>query len=99
MKNWVFNEPPNAVVFAHRTIVEQIKPILIFGKYLDGSFCAYTGEEVVDAEREIACIALSHIVEFDPTVCELADIPPGWWAVRESSESPWRREEIPEEEL
>lgn len=99
MNDWPFSVPPNMVTFAHRTIAEGKKPVLIFGRYPDGSYCAYTGEEVVDAESEIACACLSHIVEIDPTICELADIQPGWWAVRDTPDSPWVREQIPEEEL
>ena len=87
------------VVFAHRTIAAGEKPLLIFGRYPDGSYCAYTGDEVVDAEREIACVYLSHIVDVEPAVCELADIPHGWWAVRETESSAWVREPIPPEEL
>lgn len=99
MNEWKFPEPPNMVVFAHRSIAEGKMPVLIFGRYPDGSYCAYTGEEVVDAEREITCVGLSHIVDADPTVCELADIQPGWWAIRETTSSGWVRELIPEEEL
>lgn len=87
------------VVFANRTIAEGKEPVLIFGRYPDGSYCAYTGEEVVDAEREITCVCLSHIVGADPTVCELADIQLGWWAIRETTSSPWVREQIPADEL
>jgi len=99
MSDWPFPCPPNTVVFAHRTIAEGEKPALIFGRYPDGSYCAYTGDDVVDAEREITCVCLSHIVDVEPGVCDLADIQPGWWAVRETASSPWVREQIPPEEL
>ena len=99
MNDWPFSVPPNIVVFAHRTIAEGKMPVLIFGRYPDGSYCAYTGEEVVDAENEITCVCLSEIVDVAPTVSECADIQPGWWAVRENSSSPWVRELIPEDEL
>jgi hypothetical protein len=99
MTQWPFTAPPNAVTFAHRTVAECEKPVLIFGLYPDGSYCAYTGEEVVDAEREIVCVCLSHILEIEPSVVELADLPVGWWAVRESLVSPWVREQIPDDEL
>jgi hypothetical protein len=68
------------VVFAHRTIAEGKKAVRIFGRYPDGSYCAYTGDEVVDAECEITCVRLSHIVDVESAVCELADIQLGWWA-------------------
>ena len=93
------SDPPDTVAFVHRTIAEGEKPVLTFGRYPDGSLCAYTGVAVVDAEREFACVCLSHIVDVEPAVGELADIPPGWWAVRETASSPWVREQIPPEEL
>jgi hypothetical protein len=34
---------------------------------------------------------LEEIVEHDPTVCDLADLPCGWCAEREAIGSPWKR--------
>lgn len=99
MNQWPFDAPPNIATFAHQTVADGEKPVLIFGRYPDGAFCAYTGEEVVDAEREITCVCLSHIVDIEPAVIELADLPIGWWAVRKSLDSPWVREKIPDDEL
>lgn len=99
MDIWPFSAQPNVVTYAHRTIADREKPILIFGQYPDGAFCAYTGEDVVDADHEIICVCLSHIVEIEPSVMILADLPVGWWAVRESPDSPWIREQIPDDEL
>lgn len=38
-------------------------------------------------------VSLEEIYLHDATVAEVADIPPGWRAIRESFGSPWRREE------
>jgi hypothetical protein len=84
MSNWPFSDPPSMVVLAHCTIAEEEKPVLIFGRYPDGSYCAYTGDGVVDAEIEIACVCLFHIVDLDPAVRELTDIQLGWWALHAS---------------
>ncbi len=99
MDFWPFAVPPDFVTFAHRTVADNEKPILIFGRYPDGAYCAYTGEEVVNAEREITCVCLSHIFDVEPSVIALADLPIGWWAVRESPDAPWVREKIPDDEL
>ncbi|WP_201766793.1 hypothetical protein [Rhodopirellula sp. SWK7] len=37
-------------------------------------------------------VALSEVVARDPSVCDLADLPLGWQAVRRDVESPWERE-------
>jgi len=37
-------------------------------------------------------VALKGIVSRDPSVCEVADLPPGWFAHRHSVTAPWVRE-------
>ena len=45
-----------------------------------------------DASEDDACIvALDEIVAKDPSVVELADLPPGWHAWRRLRASPWLR--------
>jgi hypothetical protein len=45
-----------------------------------------------DAQENDACVVgLQEIVSRDPSVLELADLPPGWHAWRSSSASPWQR--------
>ena len=41
-------------------------------------------------------IALHEAVELDPSLLQLADLPVGWHAVRDSPDDPWRREVIDE---
>jgi hypothetical protein len=38
-------------------------------------------------------VALEEIVEIDPTVLEIADLPPGWRAIRERVGGAWLRSE------
>ena len=38
-----------------------------------------------------ALVGLGTIVRHDPSVLELADMPPGWSATRATKDSPWRR--------
>ncbi len=44
-------------------------------------------------EQDAAIVSLRSIVELDPSVSELADLPLGWSASRESPNSPWHRSE------
>ena len=39
-------------------------------------------------------VALHEVVELDPSVLQLADLPVGWRALRDSPERPWKREAI-----
>lgn len=40
-------------------------------------------------------VSLKTIVQIDPTVLEVADLPPGWQATRDTAESPWKRSLCP----
>jgi hypothetical protein len=40
-----------------------------------------------------AIMGLREVIEQDPTLLELADLPEGWIAVRESPSAPWFRKE------
>ncbi len=42
-------------------------------------------------EADAAVVGLGEIVQLDPTVIEVADMPPGWHAWRHSPLSPWQR--------
>jgi hypothetical protein len=40
-------------------------------------------------------VCLHHIVDKDPSITELVDLPLGWYAVREKVTDPWKREISP----
>jgi hypothetical protein len=42
-------------------------------------------------EANAALVALKTIVALDPTVLEVADLPPGWIATRDKVGGAWRR--------
>jgi hypothetical protein len=44
-------------------------------------------------ESEAAVVALRTMVEHDPSIAILADLPLGWCAWREARGAPWRRAE------
>jgi hypothetical protein len=52
-----------------------------------GSFCPGVDVAVEDA----LVLALSEIVDLDPSVAALASLPAGWYAYRESPHDPWIR--------
>ena len=47
------------------------------------------GGDVVMEDAAVVC--LNEIVKLDPTVVEVADLPPGWAAWREAKDAPWQR--------
>jgi hypothetical protein len=95
---WLFDQPPNCAAITLRQIVREGVPVLLVThdeddhgwQFLDGS------ETPNDEDAVIVC--MSHVVESDPTLHELADLPPGWRAWRGAVGQPWVREVSPPEE-
>ena len=89
-KDWLFKEPENVAVFTTTGIVLNQHPILyVFHDSDDGSWQFQSGEEVLEIESKV--VSLSRIVKLDPSVKELANLPLGWIAIRESPDQPWKR--------
>ncbi len=87
---WPFDQPQNCAVITVKSIVRGGKPILYVAlddedddwQFLDGG----------DAQEENAMVvSLSSMVERDPSLRELADLPPGWSAKRKAPSDPWQR--------
>jgi hypothetical protein len=90
---WPFEDRRNTAVFTTRGIVEEGKPILfVTHDQHDGAWEFHTRKTVRLSEARI--VALDEIMVRDPSIGEVADLPPGWSAIRDSITSPWKRQPI-----
>src|SRR5215470_14700765 len=91
--NWLFDDPPNVAVFTTKLIAAQQQPVLLVTHDDDGAwqFLPLKGELRI---RDAAVVSLRSMIERDRTLAELADLPVGWRAWRESQDSPWLRKQI-----
>ncbi len=92
---WPFDQPPNCATFVTRSLIEEKSPILFVSHDEDDH--GWQFHDTLDAtKQEDACIVcLSHVLELDPSMKELADLEPGWVAWRTSISQPWVREPAP----
>jgi hypothetical protein len=89
--NEAFDEPSNRAVITVRQIVYEGQPVLHVTHDLDDHGWQFLGAG--DAKVEDAMvITLSEILQIDPTLSELANLPPGWHAWRASARHEWIRE-------
>jgi len=90
---WPFTEPRNHAAFLTREVLEEIEPILhvIHDEDGDWQFIGLTDGSIANARL----VCLEHPINMDSSVSELADLPPGWHAIRESPKHGWRREPDP----
>lgn len=88
-----FSETPELGVFTSDRVVNGREPICLVFHHENGDWEFVTGKE--EGSSEISLIHVGHIIESDPSIAVLADLPSGWKAWRESSASDWVREPTP----
>ncbi len=94
--DWKFPVPPHTGVFTTKRITNGEEPILsVYHEEADGAwhFCGSS-----DSSRESAAfVCFHHITDKDKTIVELADLPKGWLARRDTPTAQWVREIQPPE--
>lgn len=87
---WPFEDLPNVAVITSTDILNHGKPILFVSHDADdGAWQFHTGEDL--SIDRAATVALARIVALDPSVKELADLPLGWIATRQTLTASWVR--------
>lgn len=87
---WPFGDAPNVMCFTVRSIISASKPLLmVHHDAEDGTWSFLTGEPIDMSEAML--VSLKSMVERDESLRDLADLPPGWTAVRLATEASWMR--------
>lgn len=95
MKNdlqWQFDDQPNTAVLANRKI-------FLSGEWIayvshdsdDGCWQFHTNQSEALIETDAVLISLQSVVNLDPSIMALADLPLGWCAWRYSIEDVWKK--------
>ena len=83
-----------------RQVLDGSEPILLVTHDSEDHGWQFIGSSGASS-ADLKIVALEEIVQLDPTVLEVADLEPGWQAVRDSVGNPWMRRlrpPIPEDE-
>jgi hypothetical protein len=92
MNAWLFSEPESVATITVKQIITDHAPILhVCHDNEDGGWQFLTGGDSETADAML--VALREIVEIDPSIMELADLPEGWQATRQYVGGPWKRTE------
>lgn len=90
MNDWQFDDPPNVAVITTRQVIEEDYPILyVSHDEDDGGWQVLCGTTNETSDGRV--ISLRSAVEKEPKLVELADLPLGWCAYRESKDQSWQR--------
>ncbi len=92
MATWPFEDPPNVATFTLRDIIDGKRPILFVTHDDDDGSWQFTDGRQAPDPKDAALVGLGCVLDLDPSIAELADLPIGWWAWRDSVDEPWQRE-------
>jgi hypothetical protein len=90
---WPFDQAPNVAAITTRQVIEDGYPILRVVHYEDDHSSAFTCGTTNDT-ADGRVVGMKTALALDPTIAEIADLPPGWGAWREHVDGEWRRYEI-----
>ena len=94
--DWKFPDPPHTGVFLSETVHTGAEPVTYVSHDAEDGAWQFLGDSMSDGGGPvISCF--HHPIDRDPTLAELADLPPGWYAQRDKAGEPWvRRERMPD---
>lgn len=87
---WPFDQPENCEVITTKGVLKDHIDIVYVSHDSDDDGWQFHCAGDVRIE-DAMLVALKNIVSHDPTVLQIADIPPGWIAVRKNKHSEWER--------
>ena len=93
MNSWRFDQPRNCAVLTTTHVIKEGQDITcVFHDADDHGWQLHSEGGKTVAEHLV--VSLGEIVRHDPSVLEVADLPPGWKAWRKEKEAAWRRAEV-----
>jgi hypothetical protein len=91
LSDWKFQDPPHTGVYTTKRIMNEEEPILYVSHDEDGAWQFHGASESKAESAGVTCF--HHLVDSDPSLGQLHDLPTGWCAWRDSPEGPWTLEE------
>ncbi len=93
---WPFVDAPNVAVFTSWRILRGQDWIHYVTHDEEDGAWQFHPNSGPTPPSDAALVALHEMVAHDPSLAELADLPIGWCAWRDSEKSPWQRAENPD---
>ena len=92
---WPFDQDKNAAALTTRQVLREGFPILDVFHHSDDDSWSFSCGTTNDTE-DLLIVGMDCIVEIDPSLVSIADLPPGWRACRDEVGAPWERWEFDE---
>jgi hypothetical protein len=90
-EDWPFDQAENVAAITTRQVIEDHLPILMVIHYSDDHSWAFLCNTTGD-KADGRVIGMGEALKLDPTLRTIADLPPGWIAVRSAVGRSWTKE-------
>ncbi len=87
---WPFDQERNVAAVTTRQVALEQYPILLVVHYSYDHSWAFTCGTTSKSD-DLMLVGMGEVVDLDETLYQIANLPPGWCAERESIESEWRK--------
>ena len=94
--HWPFDDPVDTAAFCTEGVAQRRLPALQVTHDIDGDWQFLDASSDDPGQPVIACLGC--VLEHDPTLAQIADLPPGWSAWRDEAGGEWERWEREYEE-
>ena len=94
-ENWPFDQARNVAAISTRQVLSEGAPILYVAHYSDDHSWAFLDGGAFDTEDALV-VGMGKVVALDSSLLDIADLPPGWVAVRDSVSQMWFRRQATE---
>ena len=98
LTSWPFEDSPDTACFTTRSVLIRQKPVVVVKHDDEDDWWHFLCDVDVDA-LDARVVSLRELLQLAPDLAEVANLPPGWTAVRNSLTSDWRRFETDDGEL
>lgn len=88
--NKEFKDPPETAVFTTKFVIEKKNTITyISHDEDDGSWQFFSNDDFNNFEEVARIVSLKNIVDLDPSILEVANMPKGYYATRKNVSDKW----------
>ncbi|WP_440225653.1 hypothetical protein ACQQ2N_10425 [Dokdonella sp. MW10] len=94
--SWPFDLAINTAVFTTRQAMEGLEPVREVYHDRDGDWQFLCGTSMATEDLKVVCLGC--VIEADPTIGELSEMPPGWCATRHGPGGEWIQEPYADDE-
>ncbi len=91
--DWKFSVSPHSQAFLSEKVDSGTEPITFVSHDASDGAWQFLGNSMFEGRGVLVC--LHHPIDRDPTLRELADLPIGWYAERDTVGEPWCRKKLP----